>query len=85
MPTVRLLESGSDATLWTNRSSAKKSVAPIGLNHNGPAGISIIDPEAKYGKLIRRLVYACTNDFSRLMRIKRCTNNARFWGAPILR
>jgi hypothetical protein len=61
--TVRLLESGSGAILWTNSSAAKKSVAAISLNRNGPVGVSINDPEAKYGKLIRELVYNCTNDF----------------------
>jgi hypothetical protein len=63
MLAVRLLETGSGATLWTNSSTAKKSVATVSLNRNGPAGISINDPEAKYGKLIRELVCACTNDF----------------------
>jgi hypothetical protein len=63
MLTVRLLESGSGAILWTNSSAAKKSVAAISLNRNGPVGVSINDPEAKYGNLIRELVYHCTNDF----------------------
>jgi hypothetical protein len=63
MLTVRLLESGSGAILWTNSSAAKKSVAAISLNRNGPVGVSINDPEAKYGNLIRELVYNCTNDF----------------------
>ncbi|MGA8280612.1 MAG: hypothetical protein WB853_06935, partial [Desulfobacterales bacterium] len=44
--TVRLLESGSGAILWTNSSAAKKSVAAISLNRNGPVGISVNDPEA---------------------------------------
>jgi hypothetical protein len=61
--TVRLLESGSGAILWTNSSAAKKSVAAISLNRNGPVGVSVNDPEAKYGNLIRELVYDCTNDF----------------------
>jgi len=63
MLTIRFLETGSGTTLWTNSSTAKKSVASISLNRNGPAGVSINDPEAKYGKLIRELVYICTNDF----------------------
>ena len=63
MLTVRLLETGSGATLWTNSSTAKKSVATIRLNRYGPAGVSINNPEAKYGKLIREVVSACTNDF----------------------
>jgi len=63
MLTVRLLESGSGAILWTNSSAAKKSVAAISLNRNGPVGVSINDPEAKYGNLVRELVYDCTNDF----------------------
>ena len=63
MLTVRLLESGSGAILWTNSSAAKKSVAAISLNRNGPVGVSINDPEAKYGNLVRELVYNCTNDF----------------------
>ena len=63
MLTVRLLESGSGAILWTNSSAAKKSVAAISLNRNGPVGVSINDPEAKYGHLVRELVYSCTNDF----------------------
>jgi hypothetical protein len=61
--TVRLLESDSGVILWTNSSAAKKSVAAISLNRNGPVGISVNDPEAKYGNLIRELVYNCTNDF----------------------
>jgi hypothetical protein len=63
MLTVRLLESGSGALLWTNSSVAKKSVAAISLNRNGPVGVNINDPEAKYGKLIREMVYDCTDDF----------------------
>ena len=63
MLTARLLESGSGATLWTNSSAAKKSVAAISLNRNGPVGVNINDPEAKYGNLVRELVYDCTNDF----------------------
>jgi hypothetical protein len=61
--TVRLLESGSGAILWTNSSAAKKSVAAISLNRNGPVGVSVNNPEAKYGNLVRELVYICTNDF----------------------
>lgn len=63
MLTVRLLESGSGAILWTSSSAAKKSVAAVSLNRNGPVGVSINDPEAKYGTLVRELVYNCTNDF----------------------
>ena len=63
MLTVRLMESGSGAILWTNSSTAKKSVAAISLNRNGPVGVSVNDPEAKYGNLIRELVCNCTNDF----------------------
>ena len=63
MLTVRLLEARSGAILWTNSSAAKKSVAAISLNRNGPVGVSINDPEAKYDNLVRELVYNCTNDF----------------------
>lgn len=49
--------------LWTDSSAAKRSIAAISLNRNGPVGISVNDPEAKYGNLIRELVYNCTNDF----------------------
>jgi len=61
--TVRLLESGSGVILWTNSSAAKKSVAAISLNRNGPVGVSVNDPEAKYDNLVRELVYDCTDDF----------------------
>jgi len=61
--TVRLLESGSGVILWTNSSTAKKSVAAISLNRNGPVGVSVNDPEAKYDNLVRELVYDCTDDF----------------------
>ena len=63
MLTVRLLESRSGVILWTNSSAAKKSVAAISLNRNGPVGVSVNDPEAKYDNLVRELVYDCTNDF----------------------
>lgn len=61
--TVRLLESRSGVILWTNSSAAKKSVAAISLNRNGPVGVSVNDPEAKYDNLVRELVYDCTDDF----------------------
>jgi hypothetical protein len=63
MLTVRLLESRSGVILWTRSSAAKKSVAAISLNRNGPVGVSVNDPEAKYDNLVRELVYDCTNDF----------------------
>lgn len=61
--TVRLLESRSGVILWTNSSAAKKSVAAISLNRNGPVGVSVNDPEAKYDNLVRELVYDGTDDF----------------------
>ena len=60
---AKLLETGNGATLWTNATSGKTSVAKVNLMKDGPISFGISDPEEKYGKLVPQLVYVNTTDF----------------------
>lgn len=59
----KMLETGYGATLWTNTTSGKTSVANINLMKDGSMSLGISDPREKYGKLVPKLVYANTTDF----------------------
>jgi hypothetical protein len=60
---TRLLETGRGATLWTQATSGKTSVANLNLIKNGSIKLGISDPKEKYGKLVPNLVYVNTTDF----------------------
>jgi hypothetical protein len=60
---AKLLETDNGATLWTQATSEKTSVARVSLHENGPIGIGVSDPKDKYGNLVPELVYANTMDF----------------------
>ncbi len=60
---AKLLETDNGATLWTNATSGKTSVAKVNLMKDGPISFGISDPKAKYGKLVSQLVYVNTTDF----------------------
>ena len=60
---TRLLETDSGATLWTNATSGKTSVANVNVIKKGLFNIGISDPKEKYGQLVPELVYINTNDF----------------------
>ena len=60
---ARLLETDNGATLWTQATSGKTSVAKLNLIKNGSIKFGISDPKEKYGKLVPNLVYANTTDF----------------------
>jgi hypothetical protein len=60
---TKLLETDSGATLWTNATSGKTSVAKVNLTKDGPFSFGVSDPKEKYGKLVPKLVYVNTTDF----------------------
>jgi hypothetical protein len=60
---AKLLETDNGATLWTNATSGKTSVAKVNLTKDGPISFGISDPQEKYGKLVPELVYVNTSDF----------------------
>ncbi len=60
---TRLWETESGATVWTNSSQAKDSVANIRMGKHSPMRFGISDPEDKYGKLVHALVHNNTYDF----------------------
>jgi len=60
---TRLLETGRGATLWTQATSGKTSVANLNLIKDGSIKFGISDPKEKYGKLVPNLVYVNTTDF----------------------
>jgi len=60
---AKLLETDNGATLWTNATSGKTSVAKVNLMKNGLISFGICDPKEKYGKLVPQLVYVNTTDF----------------------
>jgi len=60
---TRLLETDSGATLWTNATTGKTSVANVNVIKKGLFNIGISDPKEKYGKLVPELVYLNTMDF----------------------
>ena len=60
---AKLMETDNGATLWTNATSGKTSVAKVNLMKDGPISFGISDPQEKYGKLVPELVYANTSDF----------------------
>lgn len=60
---TRLLETDSGATLWTNATTGKISVANVNVIEKGLFNIGISDPKEKYGKLVPELVYLNTMDF----------------------
>jgi hypothetical protein len=60
---AKLLETDNGATLWTNATSGKTSVAKVDLMKNGAFSFGVSDPKEKYGKLVPELVYVNTMDF----------------------
>lgn len=60
---TKLWETGSGATIWTNASTRKTSVAGLSLSKTGPVNLGISDPKEKYGQLIQDLVHDNTQDF----------------------
>jgi len=60
---TRIWETESGATVWTNSSLAKDSVANIKMGKQIPVKLGISDPEDKYGKLVHVLVNNNTHDF----------------------
>ncbi len=60
---TRLWETESGATVWTNSSFAKDSVANVYMGKERPVRFGISDPKDKYGKLVHILVNKNTNDF----------------------
>jgi hypothetical protein len=60
---AKLLETDNGATLWTNATSGKTSVAKVNLMKDGPISFGISDPQDKYGELVPQLVYVNTTDF----------------------
>jgi hypothetical protein len=60
---TRLLETGRGATLWTESTSGKTSVANLNLVKDGAVKFGFSDPKEKYGKLVSNLVYTNTTDF----------------------
>lgn len=61
--TVRLLETDSGATLWTNAVRGKQTVGHVSLGSNGDIYFGARDPEDAYGRLVHGLVVRATRDF----------------------
>lgn len=61
--TVRLLETDSGATLWTNSVRGKQTVGHVSFVSNGEIYFGARDPESAYGRLVHRLVVKATRDF----------------------
>ena len=60
---TRIWETESGATVWTNSSFAKDSVANFSAGKKGAVSFGIRDPEDKYGKIVPVLVNRNTYDF----------------------
>lgn len=60
---AKLFETGNGATLWTNSTRGKETVANVTMIANGPAHFDARDPENAYGKLAEGLVKKITKDF----------------------
>ncbi len=60
---TRLWETESGATVWTNSSIAKDSVANFSAGKKGSVSFGMRDPEDKYGKIVPVLVNRNTHDF----------------------
>lgn len=60
---AKLWHSASGATVWTNSSHGKWSVANLNVSAGNLPSFGVSDPEEKYGKMVNELVYALTGDF----------------------
>lgn len=59
---VRLWETGSGATVWTNAVRGKQTVGHVALGSNGDIYFGARDPEDAYGRLVHGLVVRATRD-----------------------
>jgi len=60
---TKIWETGSGATIWSQSSSARQSVADVGLRQDGTFRVGVSDPEARFRNLIENLAYENTQDF----------------------
>lgn len=60
---TRIVETQSGATVWTQATTGKTSVARLTLTSGGAFDLGMSDPREKYGKLVPELIYANTADF----------------------
>jgi len=61
--TVRLYDTASGATVWTDAARAKQNIAHASVSGEGPVSVGAHDPDSAYGKLVNGLVYEITRDF----------------------
>ena len=61
--TARLLETGSNATMWTDSAALTTTVAHASFGKNGRGSFGAGDPEAVYGPMVNDLVWEITDDF----------------------
>jgi hypothetical protein len=60
---VKLWETESGVTLWTNSTQGKEPVASLTADTSGNFDFGASDPQESYGQLVSELVYANTADF----------------------
>ncbi len=60
---VKLLDTESGATLWSNSGSSRTSVAEVSFSKDGFVYFGAEDPERAYGNLIYSLIDQVTHDF----------------------
>lgn len=60
---TKLVETQSGATLWSDSSKTRATVAGATFNHRGKGGFGATDPKAVYGEMVGCLVNEVVDDF----------------------
>jgi hypothetical protein len=60
---VRLMETATGATMWSDGSELVTNVAHVGFSDRGEGTFSAKDPESAYGGMLDSLVWDVTDDF----------------------
>lgn len=60
---IKLLETDTGATVWSNGAHGKWSVGGMTLSSNGLSNVGYTDPTEKYEQMLRNLARVATNDF----------------------
>jgi hypothetical protein len=61
--TLRLLETGTGATVWTGSARRKKRGAHVDVVSHGPADFGVRDVDSAYARLAELLAREVTSDF----------------------
>ena len=60
---VKLMETGTGATMWTDAGQLTATVSHASFNNRGEGHFGATDPDAAYGEMIDGLVWQVTDDF----------------------